>query len=165
MNAYTSSFTKPSLFSVVLPTNPTTAIPLDSAEGVYALFSVDENESDSDCIAFREEGYEDGYAVYVNGMLSGLWKSKSGSSLCTTAVCQLSVDETPISQGTMVLTENELRILDESFTYFSYPIQTENNQIQSISLNGVRYTHLSSDQVDGEEHIIFQYTCSLPIMD
>lgn len=157
MNAYASNFTRSSLFSVSLPTDPTTPIPLDSAEGVYALFSVDENEDHSKCIAFREEGYADGYAVYVNGSLSGLWKSKPGSSICTTAVCQLSVDETPISQGTMVLMENELRILDESFTSFSYPIQIKDGQIRLIYLNGLPYTLVSSEQVDGEEHIIFQY--------
>ena len=149
-------FTKSSLFSVTLPTDPATPIPIDSADGIYALFSVTEEESASECIAFREEGYEDGYAVYVNGTLNGLWKSKPGSSFCTTAVCQLSMDETPIAQGTMVLMENELRILDETFTCFSYPIETRNSRIQSISLYGVQYMLVSSEQVDGEDHAIFQ---------
>lgn len=66
------------------------------------------------------------------------------------------MDETPIAQGTMVLMENELRILDETFTCFSYPIETRNNRIQSISLYGVQYMLVSSEQVDGEDHAIFQ---------
>lgn len=57
----------------------------------------------------------------------------------------------------MVLMENELRILDESFTSFSYPIQIKDGQIRLIYLNGLPYTLVSSEQVDGEEHIIFQY--------
>ena len=66
------------------------------------------------------------------------------------------MDETPIAQGTMVLMENELRILDETFTCFSYPIETSNSRIQSISLYGVQYMLVSSEQVDGEDHAIFQ---------
>lgn len=66
------------------------------------------------------------------------------------------MDETPIAQGTMVLMENELRILDETFTCFSYPIETRNSRIQSISLYGVQYILVSSEQVDGEDHAIFQ---------
>ena len=66
------------------------------------------------------------------------------------------MDETPIAQGTMVLMENELRILDETFTCFSYPIETRNSRIQSISLYGVQYMLESSEQVDGEDHAIFQ---------
>lgn len=56
----------------------------------------------------------------------------------------------------MVLMENELRILDETFTCFSYPIETRNSRIQSISLYGVQYMLVSSEQVDGEDHAIFQ---------
>ena len=115
---------------------------------MYPLLSLEEEKSTSNCILLEEDDHLDHYAVYVGGALTAAWSTNKETRMpCVTAVGQIIHQSQVIAQGTLVLLEDELMVLTDDFFINTYPCVSKGNHLQSIIINGISHTFVSSEDI------------------
>ena len=117
-------------------------------KGVYPLLSLEEGEDTSSCILLEEDDHLDHYAMYLGGTLSAVWSANKDIRMpCATAVGQILYQNQVIDQGTLVLLEDKLMVLSDNFSINTYSCVSKERNIQSIIVNGISHTFVSSDTI------------------